>query len=118
MTGAVSHATPSDRMPIPLDVSGEPARASANVFLYAALARELREIRRMIEDMAETLVGDERFVHDYLDELQQFDLIIQSTDESAALLDRLAGGSMACEAIEAVRLSAVQMRLRAALADS
>lgn len=115
---AADHAPSSDRMPMPVNVTGEPARASANVFLYAALARELREVRAMIEDMAETLVSDDRFVHDYIEELQRFDLIIQSTDESASLLDRLAGGSLACEAIEAVRLSAVQMRLRAALADS
>ncbi|MEN9933284.1 MAG: hypothetical protein RIS17_1857 [Pseudomonadota bacterium] len=93
-------------------------RMAGNLFLYSALAVELREIRRLVESIAETLVSDPRFVEDYLQQLQYFDLVIQRTDESADLLDRLAGGSQAHDAIAAVRLSSVQARLRDALAGS
>lgn len=97
--------------------NGRP-RSSDNVVLYAALATELRGVRQLIEEMAEILVNDEHFVERYLNELQRFDLVVQCADESADLLDRLAGGLKAHDAVEEVRLSAVQARLRAALANS
>lgn len=83
--------------------------------LCAAVAQELRETRRLVEELAGVLVADERFVLDYLDQLQAFDLIVQHVDESATLLDRVANGAHPAEAIGSVRLAAVQQRLLAAL---
>jgi hypothetical protein len=83
--------------------------------LKAALAEELRDVRRLIEQIADILVSDERLAALYLEQLQSFDLIIQRAEESAALLDRIAGGTHPVEAVEGVRLSLLQDRLRAAL---
>ncbi|TCU56160.1 hypothetical protein EDF58_106456 [Novosphingobium sp. PhB57] len=83
--------------------------------LWQALAREMRVARELLEQLAGVLVNDERFVLDYIDQLQAFDLIAQHVDESAALLDRVAGGQSPGEAIGQVRLSVMQDRLRAAL---
>ncbi|MFV0623224.1 hypothetical protein ACBY01_04320 [Sphingomonas sp. ac-8] len=84
--------------------------------LHAAVAGELRLIGALLERLAETLVGDEHFSAHYLDQLQTFDLIIQCADESASVLDRLSQGVDPYEAIAPVRLTAVQDRLRDALA--
>ena len=85
--------------------------------LCAAVAEEIRGVKTLVERLADLLVHDPRFTTDYLDQFQQFDLIVQQADESASLLDRLAQGQGADAAIAAVRLTAVQDRLRAAVAD-
>lgn len=84
--------------------------------LHAAVAEEMRLVGALLERLAETLVGDEHFATHYLDQLQTFDLIIQCADESAAVLERMARGARSHDAIAPVRLTAVQDRLRHALA--
>lgn len=84
--------------------------------LLAAIAQEIREIRGLIERVADLLVADEAFVLAYITQLQSFDLAIQRSDESAALLDRLARGVKASDAIKTVRLDYVHDKLTAALA--
>ena len=83
--------------------------------LQAALAVELRDLRLLIEGIAEVFVGDETLAMTYIEQFQDFDLIIQRAEESARLLDSIAGGACPRDAVEQVRLSAVQNRLRAAL---
>jgi hypothetical protein len=83
--------------------------------LYAAIATEIRDVRMLIEQLAETLVSDEAFTTAFMEQLQMFDLVIQRADESADLLDRVAGGTPSHDAIDKVRLSFVQDKLRAAL---
>lgn len=83
--------------------------------LCTAIAEELRITRGLLEELATVLVADERFVTDYLDQFQAFDLIVQHVDESATLLDRVAEGQGVGPAIDNVRLAVVQQRLRAAL---
>ena len=83
--------------------------------LHSALAAELREIRILVEQMAEHLLADEAFVLAHAEELQWFDLLVQHAEEAAHLLDRMAQGSHVTDAVDAVRLDAVQARLRAAL---
>jgi hypothetical protein len=97
-----------------IDEEGSPT-ASAAAPLWQALAQEMRVARQLLEQLAGVLVTDERFVLDYIDQLQAFDLIAQHVDESAALLDRVAGGQSPGEAVGQVRLSVMQDRLRAAL---
>jgi hypothetical protein len=83
--------------------------------LKAALAEEIRDVRRLIEQIAAVVAADEQFALANLEQLQAFDLAIQRADESADMLERLSNGSPADQAIEAVRLGCVQNRLRAAL---
>ena len=83
--------------------------------LHFAIAEELREFAVQIEKIADVIVSDEQFAMANLAQLQAFDLLIQRAGESAALLERLAHGSQAHEAVEHVRLTAVQDRLRSAL---
>jgi hypothetical protein len=83
--------------------------------LLIALAAELRDIRGLIEGLADILVADNDLVSRYSAELQAFDLTIQLVDESALVLDRIAEGSRAIDAIRAVRLSGLQHKLAAAL---
>lgn len=83
--------------------------------LCAAVADEIRNVRALMEQLAETLVSDERFAMDYMDQLQVFDLVIQHADENADLLDRVARGHDIDEAVGRVRLTAIQDRLRAAI---
>jgi hypothetical protein len=83
--------------------------------LHSAVAGELRHVRAMIEELAEVLVGDEHFVDRYLDKLQAFDLLVQCTEESAAVLDRLAAGACTRSAIAPVRLGQIHERLHSAL---
>jgi len=83
--------------------------------LYAAIASEIRDVRGLIEGLAETLVSDEKFAMAYMEQLQTFDLVIQRADESADLLDRMAGGSNSMDAINLVRLGLVQDKLRSAI---
>lgn len=84
--------------------------------LLAAIAHEIREIRGLMEHIADILVADEALVIAYITQLQSFDLAIQRSDESAALLDRMAQGVKASDAIKTVRLTYVQDKLSAALA--
>ena len=88
---------------------------TAQAALCAAVADEIRSVRSHIEQLAETIVSDERFATDYLDQLQVFDLIIQCADESADLLERVSSGLSVPEALGHVRLTVVQDRLRAAI---
>ena len=83
--------------------------------LKSALAEEIRDVRRMIEEVADILVSDEQLAATYLEQLQAFDMIVQRAEESATLLDRLAAGSKPAEAVKEVRLSVLQDRLEAAL---
>ena len=83
--------------------------------LCAAVAQEMRVARGLLEELATVLIADERFVSEYLDQLQAFDLIVQHVDENATLLERIARGQAPVEAIDGVRLTAIQQRLRAAL---
>jgi len=88
---------------------------AANASLHAAIADELRRVRNRVETLAEALVGDAYFVEHYLEHLQGFDMIVQSTDETAAILDRLAAGTDVHAAIAPVRLGCVHERLHAAV---
>lgn len=83
--------------------------------LFAAIAQEIREIRGLIEGIADILVADTALVTAYIEQLQSFDLAIQRSDEAAAVLDRMASGALAVDAIKGVRLTYVQDRLSAAL---
>ena len=83
--------------------------------LKGALAEEIRDVRRLIEQIAEVIVSDEQFALANMEQLQAFDLAIQRADESADMLDRLSSGSCAHSAVDAVRLADVQNRFRAAL---
>lgn len=82
------------------------------VALCGALAREIREVRAMIEGLADVLAGDEYLAANYLEQLQMFDLLAQRTTESADLLDRLASGMHGHDAIAQIRLELMQHRLR------
>jgi hypothetical protein len=86
--------------------------------LFAAIAQEIRDVRALMENIADIIVADEALVTTYLEQLQSFDLAIQRSDESAALLDRMAAGAKAADAIKSVRLTYVQDKLAAALAAS
>jgi len=83
--------------------------------LKAAVATELREVRDLMGEIADTLSADHRLAMAYTEQLQAFDLAMQRAEESADLLDRIAGGSSPQDAVDAVRLNIVQDRLRAAL---
>ena len=83
--------------------------------LHTVIAGELREMRDMLERLAEVLVADEQFVHAHVEQLQSFDYLIQHTDECANLLERIAAGEDSLSAISHVRLAEVQDRLRNAL---
>lgn len=81
--------------------------------LCAALADEIRALGKLVECLADVIVGDIRFATDYMDQCQTFDLVVQHADESARLLDRIALGLPVADAIDHVRLTTVQDRLRA-----
>lgn len=83
--------------------------------LYRAIAEEMRHMRAQVEELANILVSDEDIAIRHCERLQAFDFVIQRADESAILLDRLADGTPSHEAVEGVRLTAVQRRLRKAL---
>jgi hypothetical protein len=90
--------------------------ATAEAGLLTAVAGEIRAIRALVERTADLLVGDARFVADYMDQFQTFDLMAQCADESAGVLERLAQGMSGEDAVARVRLTAVQQRLTAAIA--
>lgn len=83
--------------------------------LCVAVAEELRVALGRLEALAGVLVADEQLAATYIEQFQSFDLIAQQIDESAAVLHRLAEGKQAQEAIDHVRLTEVQARLRAAV---
>lgn len=85
------------------------------VTLCAAIAEEIRDVRALIEALAEVLTADEYLALKYTEQMQTFDLLIQRAQESADLLERVANGACSLESIEQVRLTLVQDRLRAAL---
>lgn len=78
-----------------------------------AIAQEMRLVCGLLEELAGVIIADERFVLDYVDQLQSFDLIAQHVDESAALLHRLAEGQDFGHSLGQVRLQVMQERLRA-----
>lgn len=80
--------------------------------LCGALAGEIREVRSMIEALADVLAADEYLAATYLEQLQMFDLLVQRTTESADLLDRLGSGMHQHDAIAHIRLERMQHRLR------
>ncbi len=80
--------------------------------VMTAIAEEMRIVRELLEELAGVLIADERFVMDYVDQLQSFDLIAQHVDESAALLNRLAEGQDFGHSLGLVRLQVMQERLR------
>jgi hypothetical protein len=82
----------------------------------AAIAAELRDVSALIKTRADMLVSDESLAITYREVLQTFDLIIHRADESAKLLDQGARGSRSKDAIDRVRLSMVENKLRSALA--
>lgn len=84
--------------------------------LCAAIATELRDVRSLIDALAEVLASDEYLASTYTEQLQTFDVLAQRSEETAALLERMASGTCMFEAVEQVRLNLVQDRLRAALA--
>ena len=86
--------------------------------LHAAVADEMRMVATLLERLAETLVCDEEVATKYVDQLQTFDLVIQCAEESAAVLDRMAQGADAHDAIAPVRLTEVRDRLRHALSKA
>lgn len=83
--------------------------------LQAAVAAEIREVRGLLDQLAELLIVDEHFTTNYLEQLQVFDLLSQYADETAAVLERLSDGHHPHAAIEPVRLGVVRERLAAAL---
>lgn len=86
-----------------------------SALLHSVIAGELREMREMMEGLAEVLVADAHFAATYLEQLQSFDYLIQHADECVNLLERIAEGEDSLTAIGHVRLHAVQDRLRVAL---
>ena len=82
--------------------------------LHHALAEELREVRTLIEQIAEVLVADEQLASNYIEQLQAFDYVIQRADESANLLERIGHGERRPDELRNVRLDVVQQRLDAA----
>lgn len=91
----------------------EQARAASR--LCAAVAQEMRMARQLLEELADVLVADENFILQYIEQFQAFDLIMQHVDESAAVLERFSENQNLDDAIDGVRLTAVQDRLRATL---
>lgn len=83
--------------------------------LCHALAEELRDTSAQVEQLAATLTMDEEWVTRFMVQLQNFDLIAQRIGESASLLDQLASGSSAKDAVDTVRLERMAERLRGAM---
>jgi hypothetical protein len=85
------------------------------ITLCTAVAQEIRDIRALIESLADVLACDEYLACTYTEQLQTFDLLVQRSQEAAELLDCVANGTGTMEAVGRVRLSLVQDRLRTAL---
>ena len=80
--------------------------------LCGALAAEIRDVRVLIDALADVLTADEYLAVNYTEQLQAFDLLAQRAQESADLLERIAAGMRGHDAIEHVRLELMQARLR------
>jgi chemotaxis protein MotB len=80
--------------------------------LCGALAAEIRDVRALIDALAEVLTADEYLALNYTEQLQSFDLLAQRAQESADLLERIAAGMRGHDAVEHVRLELMQARLR------
>jgi len=105
-------------MPIPSQLSATETMPGFDPFsstLHSVIAGEIREMRMKLEALAEVLVCDEHFANTYLEQLQDFDYLIQHADECVNLLERIAGGEDSLSAISHIRLGAVQQRMRDAL---
>jgi hypothetical protein len=85
------------------------------ITLCSAVAHEIRDLRSLIESLADILASDEYLACTYTEQLQTFDLLVQRSQEAAELLECVANGTGALEAVERVRLNLVQDRLRTAL---
>lgn len=85
------------------------------ITLCAAVAQEIRDVRTLIESLAEVLASDEYLACTYTEQLQTFDLLVQRSQEAADLLECVANGTSTLEAVERVRLNLVQDRIRVAL---
>jgi hypothetical protein len=108
-------------MPIPSQLSAAQALTGYDPFspaLHTVVANEIREMRMKLEALAEVLVCDEHFAASYLEQLQDFDYLIQHADECVNLLERIAGGEDSLSAISHIRLGAVQQRMRDALGSA
>lgn len=90
-------------------------KETSEASLCLALSHELRVAREMLEALAGVLVADARFVEDHLDQLQAFDRISQYMEESAGVLQRVAEGETAGQAVQKVRLEEMQRRLMPAV---
>lgn len=108
-------------LPIPAQLSGAQSIPGFDPFsstLHTVVANEIREMRMKLEALAEVLVCDEHFAASYLEQLQDFDYLIQHADECVNLLERIAGGEDSLTAIGHIRLGAVQQRMRDALGSA
>lgn len=107
-------------LPVPADTAQAEPLVGYDPYadaLHSVIAGELREMRDMLEKLAEVLVADEQFAQAHIEQLQSFDYLIQHTDECAALLERVVEGQDTLSAISGVRLAEVQARLRDALSN-
>ena len=102
-------------LPLAADTDQMTEQARTASRLCAAVADEMRVARSLLEELAGVLVADENFVLKYIDQFQAFDLIMQHVDESATLLERFSKNHSIADALDGVRLTAVQERLRATL---
>ncbi|MCP4614917.1 MAG: hypothetical protein GY844_00645 [Bradyrhizobium sp.] len=105
-------------MPVPAQLPNVQAITGFDPFsatLHNVIAGEIREMRAKLEALAEVLVGDAHFASAYLEQLQDFDYLIQHADECVNLLERIARGEDSLSAIGHIRLGAVQQRMRDAL---
>lgn len=100
---------------MPADTADMTEQARTASRLCAAVADEMRVARQLIEELAGILVADESFVLKYIEQFQTFDLIMQHVEESATLLERFAKNQSISDALDGVRLTAVQERLRTTL---
>lgn len=82
--------------------------------LCAALAGEMREIGAIVGALEQIVVSDEAFALAHVEALQQFDLVVQSAEETARVLERMGRGASHEEAVGLVRLEAIRARLGAA----
>jgi hypothetical protein len=80
--------------------------------LCSALANEIRDVRTLIEQLADVLACDEYLALKYTEQLQAFDLLVQRISETAGLLDRLAEGISGHDAVSEIRLEVMQRRLQ------
>ncbi|AMO72625.1 hypothetical protein [Sphingorhabdus sp. M41] len=86
--------------------------------LCRALAAELRQIGTIVTGIAHNVMGDEDFILNHIESFQQFDLVIQSAEETARVLDHMAQGISGAQAVDMVSLEAIQQRLHRACREA